>query len=407
MKDKDSANKNNKKNLIDETPKGDTPDGEIKVYEKIDPTKNLKDIIEENSKNFKEPSNDIQFIENQATLDYITSEKYKKEEINVDEFSKLGKKAGYSAVNDLLMFYNKKKCKVYIDDTIDSEFYSQLQKYYFSENILKKKIRIHLNISKDKLNDIKVVNDIITKIVKKISGITKIPIDNLHVTNVRRNCLLFEIFHLIRKNIERFIVGELNEEVIQRNRRELETFLRNIERELGNDNIIEENREIRFEIRKLIDHIVIRPNFHFNGRYNKARGDFGLRHFLIFPYHKEYVNKNGRRYYYPGERYQGFGLKVHCKDIDDIHYCCEDIFDPNGDWCIAYADLLKNRISYKVNNVHPEILYDNNHQGYRLLYQCKIKRTEIENVRDDIITLRHDNKDYVIPYRLLKENIEN
>ena len=339
MKDKDSASKNNKKNLIDETPKGDTPDGEIKVYEKIDPTKNLKDLIEENSKNFKEPSNDIQFIENQATLDYITSEKYKKEEINIDKFSKLGKKAGYPVMNDLLMFYNKKKCKVYIDNTIDSEFYSQLQKYYFSENILKKKIRIHLNISKDKLNDIKVVNDIITKIVKKISGITKIPIDNLHVTNVRRNCLLFEIFHLIRKNIERFIVGELNEEVIQRNRRELD--------------------------------------------------------------------KNGRRYYYPGERYQGFGLKVHCKDIDNNHYCCQDIFDPNGDWCIAYADLLKNRISYKVNNVHPEILYDNNHQGYRLLYQCKIKRTEIENVRDDIITLRHDNKDYVIPYRLLKENIEN
>jgi hypothetical protein len=56
-------------------------------------------------------------------------------------------------------------------------------------------------------------------------------------------------------------------------------------------------------------------------------------------------------------------------------------------------------------NVQPEILYANN-RGYRLLYQCKIKISEIISEQNDNITLRNDNKNYVIPYRLLKEYID-
>lgn len=147
------------------------------------------------------------------------------------------------------------------------------------------------------------------------------------------------------------------------------------------------------------------PNYYFNERFNKKRGDFGLRHFLFIPYHKEKQNKNGRTYYYPNERYEGYGLKVHCNVIENNHFCCQDIFDPRGNWCIAYTNLLKSKISYRINNVQPEVLYDNNNRGYRLVYQCKIKKSKIENENDNLITLR--NNDYIIPYRLLKEYIDN
>jgi hypothetical protein len=398
----------------DESPKRDkiseniieteTPDGEtFEVYEKIDEKKNLQQNIEDDFKNFNKPKNEIEFIENQIKLDYIISEKYKKKEIN-DKFDKMKKYKNYPAMKDLLMFYEKKKCKVYIDESIGQELSSQLQKYYSNENIFKNKIRIHLSIGKEKIKDLKVIKSIIDKVVKKISTTTNIPENNLKVTNVRKNCLLFDIFYICRR-INKFIISIFDEGNLGQHTEELRQFLENIEREMGNNILMPEDIQRKIEIRRIIDHIVFNPRYYFNERFNKGRGDFGLRHFLFIPYHKESIDKNGRTYYYPNENYEGYGLKVHCNVIENNHFCCQDIFDPRGDWCIAYTNLIRSKISYRVNNVRPEVLYDNNNRGYRLVYQCKIKRSKIENDRGDLITL--SNNDYIIPYRLLKEYIDN
>lgn len=338
-------------------------------------------------------------------MDYITSEKYKKTELNLNDTHKFKN----PAIKDLLMYYKKKNCKVYIDKTIDDNLYSQLQKYYFNENAFKKKIRIHLNIDNNILNDENKVKNIIEKIINKISEITKIPKKDLYVTNIRKNCLICDIIHIIHisRNVNDFCyyfdklcVGELNEELINRNRIELRIFLQQIERELGNQDISD---EAKYEIQKIINNVMVNQDKYFNSSYDKRRGYFGLRHFLFIPYHKDSIQKNGKTYYYPNERCEGYGLKVHCQD----HFYCDDIFNPNGQWCIAYSNLSKSRISYRIRNVQADQLFDNNNIGYRLLYQCKVKKSEIINEENNNITLRNNNSNYVIPYRLIKEHIDD
>lgn len=226
--------------ILEDIIETDTPDGEtFKIYEKIDEKKDLKQNIEIDLKNFNKPKNKVEFTENQIKLDYIISEKYKGKEIN-DKFDKMKEYEKYPAMKDLLGFYKKKKCKVYIDNSIDQELSHQLQKYYSSEDILKNKIRICLNIDKEKLKDLEVVKNIIDKIVKKISTITKIPETNLKVTNIRKNCLLFDIYYVFRRGIK-FIIGLFNN--IPQNLNELRQFLRNIEIEMGDNLEPEDNEE--------------------------------------------------------------------------------------------------------------------------------------------------------------------
>jgi hypothetical protein len=294
----------------DKTPDGETPRDEIvinyKAAEKIDTKKDLKKIIEENIKNFKNPSNDVEFIENQLLLDYITCEKFKKTEANLKDTRRFKN----PVIKDLLKYYEKKKCKVYIDNTIDVNLYSQFQKYYFNENAFKKKIRIHLNIDKNKLNDQNKIKNIVDKIINKISAITKIPKKDLYVANIRKNCFICEIVHIVRQVIDgfnnlidlihKFSAGEIRENLINAHRNDLREFLQQIEREHGNNDDISD--EDKFEIRYIMDNLLIRPDYYFNGKYDKIRGDFGLRHFLFIPYHKESIIKNGKTYYYPNQR---------------------------------------------------------------------------------------------------------
>ena len=184
------------------------------------------------------------------------------------------------------------------------------------------------------------------------------------------------------------------------NRNELMIFLQQIKNEKGNQYL---SNEDEIEIKLIIDNLILNPEYYFDGRYDKRKGDFGLRHFLFIGYHMDSIQKNGKTYYYPNERCEGYGLKVHCQDIDNHHFFCGDIFDPNGQWCIAYSNLSKSRISYRIPNVRPDLFFYKNRR-YSLLFQCKVKISEIINEEDDNITL--SNKNYVIPYRLLKEDID-
>ena len=120
--------------------------------------------------------------------------------------------------------------------------------------------------------------------------------------------------------------------------------------------------------------------------------------------------KNASTYYYPNNKFEGYGLKVHCREIGNRHYCSEDIFGPESNWVIAYTNLNKNIISYKIENIQRETFYDNQNRRYSLLFQCKINRNKIRDVQNFNITLVDENEDilndYVIPYRLLKEYID-
>ena len=380
-----------------------------KIIKQIDIKKDLGQLIEENIENFKNPLNDKDFIENQILLDYIISEKYKNKELNFNKNiigndnyenkKKIKENNNKNGMDDLLNYYKKKKYKVYIDNSINGELYSQLQKYYFNKYSSKRKIRLHLNINKNILNDeykLKKLND---KIIEKISYITKIHNENLFVTNIREGSLNEDIY-AIDENIPENIVNDYNVELSESLRGLIEDF----------DNIIS-NEEIEniIQIRPILENYVLNLAFIFNERYNKNLGDFGLHPFMLFfEKHDSSSLKNGKRYYYPNDRFEGYGLRVHCKEIDNRHLCCDDIFN-SKDWCNAYTSLEKDHFSYKISNIRREVLYNNDNQRYTLLFQCKIKISEILDEQNFNITLNNQNQNsiekYVIPYRLLKENL--
>ena len=114
-----------------------------KIYEDIDSQKNLRTLIKDNIINFKNPSNDKEFIENVIILDHIISEKYKiPTPIDREIFLN-------NPMNELLVFFKNQKYNVFIDYSIDDELYSHLLKYYFNKNTYNKKVRIHLDIDID------------------------------------------------------------------------------------------------------------------------------------------------------------------------------------------------------------------------------------------------------------------
>lgn len=391
------------KNEYEEALKNSLNGLKFKVYDKIDKGENIIEIIKKEIENFKNPKGELEIIDNLIKLDYIISEKYKSKEINI----KTLKSNDYLKMAYLSMPYKNKNCKIYIDKIKDRQFYSQLQQYYLNENVSKNKIRIRLKIDKEKLKDEEKVKYITNKIKENISQIMGIPDYKLHVTNVRRNCLLLDIIY-ISFRIRKFFVELIDKDRFAQNRDILKTFLMNIQREMGNNDQISENiYEDIIEIRTILENIVISPDLHFNAYHNKKLGDFGLDHWLIFPYHKTRATKNGITYYYPNLNFEGYGLYVHPRNINNIYFSTEQIFDKNGDWCIAYSNLSKTRISLKINNTHPEILYDPNHKGYRLSYQCKIYKPIFQNITDEPINLNRENEDYIVPYRLLIEHLDD
>ena len=66
------------------------------------------------------------------------------------------------------------------------------------------------------------------------------------------------------------------------------------------------------------------------------------------------------------------------------------------------------QLSYKIENIRRETFNDrdnNRYLRYSLLFQCKIKSSEIVSDNNGNITLS-DNS-YIVPYRLLKEHIDS
>ena len=366
-----------------------------KIYEDIDSQKDLRTLIEKNTTNFENPSNDKEFIENLIILDHIISEKYKIP-TPVDREIFLN-----NPMNELLIFFKNKKYNVFIDYSIDDELYSHLLKYYFNKNTYNKKVRIHLdididiikNLGKDKLT--KIYNEI----VDAINDITGFQKENLYVTNNRKGSWIVDLFYT--------------------------TILDKIIRDLNDGNIHENiNRDDRISIIDNLQNYVLRPSVEFpyqnirelfyDPSHNKKRGEFGITPFLkIFKYHATFKEKNGRNYYYPNNSYkwEGFGLRINNNyQIGENNFSKEDIFNSHGNWYNAYANLPLRRISYKTDDLRDSSLVfdeivDGKRKLFSLIWQCRIYRNAIEN--DDENDIRLNDNRYIIRYRLLKEHIED
>lgn len=409
MKEKGNEKKENTKYS---TPEGkdenQTVGRNYKIEEKIDIKKPLKEILEKNVSNFKNPKNE-EFINNQILIDYITAEKYKGKEINLDEVDEFGNFKNGSGIKELLMYYKKLGVRIYLDNKIDAESYYCLQNYYFNENSLKKKIRIYLNIDTKFLKDQKKVKQIIDKIIKKISEITQIPNEELYVTNVRKNCLICDIYHLIFvNNVRKVLVDDINEDYINQNRINLVNYINVILAELGVEYMSFEQLNGQIIIGYIINNYIIPPKLILDPRYNKPIGHFGLRSILLYYWYRDPKIKNGKIYYYPDKRWEGFGLRIVYKQVSDEIFYPEDIFGSKTDWCICYANLSFTQLSYKIENIKREtfnILNNNRYLRYSLLFQCKIKRSAIVSDDNDNIIL--DDNSYIVPYRLLKEHIDS
>lgn len=351
-----------------------TPKGERNyiIKKKIDTEKDLESIIKENIKNFRNPLTPQEFVENQILLDYIISEKYKNNNTIYDKiYRKINKE--HPEKKKILSFCKNNKVNIYFDKSIDADLCGCLEKYYYNQNTLKKKLRIKLEINENILNNPKKIDSIIEKIVEKLSEITKIPLKNLCVTNIRKNCLIFDIFiividwarNIINNNIE-YIRNEINNSIDSfrnvinnyidslinffassasrrnRHRDEFIRFLRQIENENGNIRIREVDGneypdDYRVQIQDIIHNFVINPNNDiFDSTYDKEKGQFG--HVFSF-FYKESKIKNERIYYYPNRNCEGYGIKINR----------EDIFSPIGNnWCTVYTNLLKNEFSFRL-----------------------------------------------------------
>lgn len=395
----------------------DTPETSYKIKEKINIKKSIKEIIKENINNFEKPRNDIEFIENQILLDEIIAEKYKEKEINFDkEIKYLEKTKNGNKIDNmktLLKFFESQNCKVYYDNSINEHEMAQLQNYFFSESSSKYKIKFHLKINKNKLNE-ENVEKVINLVKHELKSIAGIPIEDLYVTNIREGSLKFEIFRFSRhhNNFLNDIISDFGSEFIKQHREQLIQLLEDIYENLNESNIYNNHMENAVEVRPIIHNYLFNRNLIFNNRHDKFRGDFGLRYYLnIFPYHKKSVERNGFTYYYPNERWEGFGLKVLCREINGHHLNSEDLFY-NGQWINGYCNLTKTQCSLRINNIRQVIVQEMNNSGFGLVLQCKImKSPEIIVEPNGNVRLRNPDQDsianYIIPYRLLKKQFEN
>ena len=377
------------------------PKTKFTIINKIDKNKNLKELIYEyiTPESFKNPKNEATFVENKILLDQIIYEKYKDKEINFDD----NIYKNNSAMEALLLYFENKKYKVYIDDSIDQNLFKEITKYYFSESTFGKKIRLSLGIDGSIINDedklrYKVLNPIISAIEK----FTNVPKEKIFVTNVRKNCIIFDIFFInfVAQNASKIKEAILN--LFRKNQMvtKIHDCLNEIDDTLENDfNNLYSRMENKVEIHDEIKHFVVNHGYIFDSKFDKPIGSFGIRSFFIFRWHEKSKMQNEKEYFYPGQQWDGFGLIV--RDFGN------EIFEKNGGWCTAFLDLTKKQIRYKIQQIVKETLYDKNNRRYSLLLQCKIKKDQIlfdDENNNNIVML---NDKYIVPYRLLRENISD
>lgn len=379
-----------------------TPEGgkrKFKIYEKIDTTKSLESIIEENIPNFRKPLNKKEFIENQILLDYIISQKYKNNKTIFDHNVDSNKNPGFEALS---MFFKSKNVKVYYDNSINKDFYKDFMKYYKSENNFEKKIRIRLNLEENILKDKEKIESIVNKIINKVSEITDVKNEELHVTNVRKNCLLLDIF----RSISNYVIGKFNERRFNSHKEEFKKFLKEIVNvnngnniSFQNENGEDEDNIVVIDIKKILSNYVTNEDFtpeKFDCKYDKAKGSFGR--YLLFGHHNS-INKNGYTHNYPNKNCEGYGLKVN-KIIDG-----ENIFKSRN-WCTIYTNIIKNKAYDSIDKFSGEYIEKKNTDKtvtkFRLFFQCKAQIDRISRALDDIIIY---DDDYFVPYRLIKENL--
>ena len=270
-----------------ETPEGDELDyipigiKDYKIEEKIDFRKPFKELLENNIKNFLNPKKE-DFIDNQVLIDYIIEEKYKGKEFNMELPQSLILLKNFKGLKELLMYYKSEGNKIYIDNSIETDIYYQLQHYYFQKNSSEIKIRINLDIKDNNLKDQKKINKIIYRIIAKIHKITEIPINELYVTNIRKNnCLLFDI---VRKkfNNKNDEDGKSFQELIEKNKENLKYFFKQIISEFENKIIYSIDIDEIIKVRKVINNYIFNPALLLEQKYNKQIGSFGLYKKYIF-----------------------------------------------------------------------------------------------------------------------------
>lgn len=376
------------------------PKTNFTIIKKIDKNKNLKELIYEyiTPESFKNPKNEATFIENQILLDQIIYEKYKDKQINFND----NIYRNNSAMEALLLYFENKKCNVYIDDSIDQNLFKEINKYYFNQNTFGKKLRLSLGIDGSIMNDKDKLRDkVINQIISKIGNVTNVPKDKIFVTNVRNNCIICDIFLYVKDLIKEKApkIKEAFSNLFQKKQIvvEIHECLSQIQDSLENEsNNLYDKMKNKVEIHENIENYVVNSGYYFDSNFDKPIGSFGIRSFLFFYWHEQYKVTNEKKYFYPGKQWDGFGLIV--RNFN------EEIFDPNGGWCTAYCDLTKKQKRYKIQDIAKETLYDRNNKRYSLLFQIKIKKDQImsDDNNNNIVMF---NDGYIVPYRLLRENI--
>ena len=165
-------------------------------------------------------------------------------------------------------------------------------------------------------------------------------------------------------------------------------------------------KDYKAKVKKSLENFVLPQNENevFNHLYNKNKGEFGhYIPYLTFKWFKHsYRLKNGRTYFYPNENCEGIGIRVNINEIG------ENIFDEDNDWCNAYCNLMKNRISYKINGIEGTIIrriVNDEFKIIRIFFQCKVRKSQIieDNEHNEIILNEIENN--LIPYRLIREHM--
>ena len=367
------------------------------IYEKIDTTKSLQSIIKDNIPNVSEPSSDKEFIENQILLDYIISQKYKNNKTIFDYNIDSNENPGFETLS---MFFKSKDAKVYYDNSISKDLYKYLRKYYKAENNFEKKIRIRLNLEEDVLKDEKKIESIVNQIINKVSKITGIKNEELHVTNVRKNCLLLDIVRLVSRavnNVVSYFVGKIKEKEFNNSKGEFRDFLRDICNEQNGNNFTFRNgrgeiEDVIVDVRSVLSNYVTDENLNekFDRSHDKSKGSFGRPFYLWFTKSTNY---------YPNKNCEGYGLKIN-KIIDGI-----DIFQSDR-WCTIYTNVMRNKAYDSIEKFSGEYIEKRNNDGtikkFRVFFQCKAKISTITVSLDHTIIF---DEQYLVPYRLIKENL--
>jgi len=137
------------------------------------------------------------------------------------------------------------------------------------------------------LQDETKVESIVEKIINKVSQIINVKKEDLHLTNVRKNCLLLDIFILAGFFPLNIAINEIR---LINHQAEFEQCLQEIVNQNNGNNIRfvdrngeDEREDVVVDIREALSHYVTNQGFtpeRFDYRYDKLRGSFGR--FLFF-----------------------------------------------------------------------------------------------------------------------------